>query len=239
MIVLAVSIDKAVIAKLRIGGKKFEILVDPRMAFEIAKGKSVSWDDVLAYPAIYRDARASEVAAERDIQSAFGTTDVFKVAEQIIKRGELQLTTEQRRELIQQKKRQIANLIAQKAVNPQTNLPHPPQRILNAMEKVGISVDPLVDAELQVDKVLKAIKPLIPIKFQKVLLRLRIQPQFSGRVYPLLKKSAEIVEEKWLNDGSLELEVEVFVGLRDELFKKLADLTHGQFESKVLRSVDI
>lgn len=236
---MVVSIDKAITARLKINDLKFEILVDPERALELRQGKGIKIEDVLAYPAIYKDTRSTELASEKDVQRVFGTTDVYKVAEKIIKEGEIQLTTEQRRRLVEQKKVQLASILSKKAINPQTNTPHPPQRILNAMEQAGVNVDPFIDAELQVDKVLKGIKPLLPIKFQKILFQLKTPPQFSGRVYSVLKGSGTVKQEQWLNDGSLQLNVEVFAGVQEDLFKRLADISHGQVETKILKREDV
>jgi ribosome maturation protein SDO1 len=239
VIYLVVSIDKAVVARLRIGQLKFEILVDPEKAFELKSGKVVRMEDILAYPMIYKDARTGEAASEKDVQNLFGTTDVYKVAERIIKEGELQLTTEQRRRLVEQKKIQIANIISKKAINPQTNTPHPQQRILNAMEQVGVNVDPFLDAEMQVENVLKKIKTILPIKFQKLLIQVKVPSQFSSKVYNFIKSAGSIQQEQWLPDGSLQLNVEIFAGAQEEFFKKLADATHGQAETKIVRREDV
>lgn len=196
-------------------------------------------DEILAYPAIYKDVRSTEVVAKENLQKVFGTTDIFKIAEKIIKEGEIQLTTEQRRQMVDQKKRQIADIISRKAINPQTNAPHPPQRILNAIEQAGISIDPFVDAELQVDKVLKEIKILLPIKFQKILIQVKIPAQFSSKVYSTLKGSGSIQQEQWLSDGSLQVNLEILAGIQEELTKKISSLTHGQYEMKVLKREDI
>ncbi len=236
---MSVSIDKAVVSRLFISGKKFEILVDPYKALEFKKGAKINMDEILAYPAIYRDVRSTECVPESELQKLFGTTNIFKVAEKIIKEGELQLTTEQRRQMVEQKKNQIANIIARKGINPQTNTPHPPQRILNAMEQAGVSIDPFVDAELQVDKVLKEIKALLPIKFQKVVIQFKIPPQYSSKVFSIIKRSADMKNEKWLDDGSLELSIEVLAGVQDEIFQKISSLTHGNFESKIIKREDI
>jgi ribosome maturation protein SDO1 len=163
----------------------------------------------------------------------------MKIAERIIKEGELQLTTEQRRRMIEQKKIQIANIISRKGINPQTNTPHPPQRIINVMEQAGVNIDPFLDAELQVDKVLKSIKTILPIKFQNVVLQIKIPPQFSGSAYSVLKSAGSITSEEWLGDGSLLVSVKILAGVQDELFQKLSSLTHGNFESKVLKREDI
>jgi len=236
---LVVDIDKAVIARLRSSGQKFEILVDSDKALEFRRGEKIKMDEILAYPAIYRDARSTDVVSDQDLQKVFGTTDIFKVAEKIIKNGELQLTTEQKRGMIEQKKNQIATMISKKGINPQTNAPHPLLRIMNAIEKSGVNINPFVDAESQVDGVLKEIKVLLPIKFQKIVFQIKIPSQFSGKSYSILKKYGAISQEKWLGDGSLQVNIEVLAGMQNEFFQKISSLTHGNFESKVLKRVDI
>lgn len=233
-----VSIDKAVVSRLTISGEKFEVLVDPKLAFEFKKGKNMDVREILAVHEILKDARSAERVKEEDLKKFFGTTDIFKIAERIIKEGEFRLTTEQRRELIEEKKIQIANIISKKGINPQTNTPHPPQRILNVMEQVGVNVDPFMEAETQVDRVIDAIKSILPIKFQKVLVQVKIPPQFSGKAYSILKLG-KIIGEKWLNDGSLQAEVEIVGGLQDDFFQKISSLTHGNFESKILKREEI
>lgn len=235
---MVVSLDKSVIARLQHSGQRFEILVDPNKALELKKGMKINMNEVLAYPAIYKDARSTDMVSAQDLQKNFGTTDIFKIAEKIIKDGELQLTTEQRRNMVEQKRNQIANTISRKGINPQTNAPHPAQRILNAMDQAGINVDPFVDAELQIDKILKGIKTILPIKFQKVTFQIKIPAQFAGRVYSILKSSGSITSEQWLNDGSLSVNIEILGGMQDDLFQKVSSLTHGSFESKVVKRED-
>lgn len=232
---MTVGVDKAVISRLQFSGKKFEILVDPNKALEFKKGNKIDMNEILAYPGIYRDVRNTESVPESELQKTFGTTDIFKIAEKIIKEGELQLTTEQRRQMVEQKRNQVVAIIAKKSVNPQTNAPHPPQRILNAMEKVGVNVDPFMDAELQVDKVLKEIKTILPITFQKITLQIKIPAQFAGKSYSVLKGFGTIVSEQWLNDGSLQVSLKILAGVQDEMFQKVSGLTHGNYESKILK----
>jgi len=234
-----ISVDKAVVARLKVKGMNFEILVDPKKAFELKKGANVSIQEILAYPAVYKDARKGEAARSEDLQKTFGTTDVYKIAEEIVKKGEFSLTTEQKRELIEEKKNQIATLISKRAINPQTNTPHPPQRILNAMEKAGVNIDPFLDAEVQVEKVLKAIKPILPIKFEKVLLQLKIPAEYVGKSYSIITKAGEVKNEEYLGDGSLQVQIEIFSGVQDEFFGKLAEITKGNYESKILKKVEV
>jgi len=227
------------VSRLTIGRQKFEVLVDPNKALELKKGMKIEMSEILAFPGIYRDVRNTERVSDSDLQRIFGTTDVFKIAEKIIKQGELQLTTEQRRQMVEQRKNQIAAIISKKGINPQTNTPHPPQRIINAMDKAGINVDPFVDAELQVDRAVREIKAIIPLKFQNVVLQVKVPAQFAGKVYNIFKSSGAINSEQWLNDGSLQVTITILAGVQDEFFQKLSSMTHGQYESKVVRREDV
>jgi ribosome maturation protein SDO1 len=234
-----VDIDKSVISRLSISGQKFEVLVDPNKALEFKKGAKLNVADIIAYPGVYKDVRSTDRVSEQDLQKTFGTTDVMKATERIIREGELQLTTEQRRNMVEQKRTQIANIIAKKGINPQTNTPHPLQRILNVMDKVGINVDPFIDAEQQVDKVLKQIKPIIPIKLQKIVFQIKIPAQYAGGAYSTLKRCGPILSEQWLSDGSLRVDLEILAGMQEDVFKDIASLTKGDFESKILKKEDI
>ena len=227
------------IGRLTVSGQRFEILVDPYKALDFKKGSKLNLDEILAYPAIYHDVRTTKVVSSQDLQKFFGTTDIYKVAERIIREGDLQLTTDQRRQMVEQKKNQIASIISKKGINPQTNTPHPLQRILNAMDQAGVNVDPFQEAEFQVDRVIKEIKTIVPIKFQKIEFQFKIAPQFAGRAFQVLKGIGVVKQEHWLNDGSLQVAVEVLAGLQDELVQKISNLTHGQFESKILKREDV
>ncbi len=236
---MSVDVDKAVVCRLKHSGRKFEILVDPKKALEFKKGGNIDLNDILAYPSIYKDVSSTDIVPDHDLQKIFGTIDVFKIAEKIIQKGELQLTTEQRKEMTEQKKIRIAEIISKRGINPRTNAPHPPQRIMNVMDKAGLKVDPFKDAEFQVEDVVKALKTHIPISFQRVTIAIRVQPQYAGRVYSILKGIGTVTKEQWLNDGSLQVEIEVLAGIQKELFDKMANLTHGNYESKVVKKVEI
>lgn len=235
---MAISVDKAVVGRMTIGGTKFEILVDPDKALEFKRGAQIDVREILAYPVVYKDTKTSESVSTADLQKAFGTADPVKAAERIIKNGDIQLTTEQRRTMVEQRRVQIAAIISKKGVNPQTNAPHPQARIMAVMDQAGVMVDPFADAESQVDKTLKAIKTIIPIKFERIVLQIRVPAQHSGKAFPVLKSGGSLKGEQWLGDGSLQAEVEILAGVQEEFQQKLANATKGEYESKVIKRED-
>ncbi len=234
-----VSIEEAVIARLKKDNIHFEILVDPNKALEFKKGKEYPMDEILAIPGVYHDARKGDTVATSDLQKEFGTTNTDEIAKKIIKEGEMQFTTEQRRKMTEDVTNKVVDIIAKRAINPQTNTPHPPSRILNAMHQTGVRIDPFQDAEAQVDHVIKSIKALLPIKLQRIIFQLTIPAQHAGRIYSVLKRSVESFEEKWLNDGSLQATLNVPAGIQMDILKQVGDATHGDFKSEIIKKEDV
>ncbi len=237
--IMSIGIDKAVVGRLKIQGQKFEILVDPNKVLEFKNGKKHNISDMLAYPVIYKDAGTTEEVAQDDVKFAFGTNDVLKAAEKIIRDGDIQLTTDQRRKMTNQKKIQIASIISKKGINPQTNTPHPPTRIEGCIDQIGVKIDPFKSAESQIDEIVSKIKTIIPIKFEKILLKLKISGEHAGRAFPIIKQMGSLKNEKWLDDGSLQTEVEILAGIHEEFLQKISNISKGEYESTIIKEMEI
>lgn len=230
-----VSLDDAVVARYGHGGTHFEVLVDPDAVLRIRDGKEKEVLRHLAVDAVFKDARQGDHAAAETLGKAFGTTDTAAVALRIIQHGEIQLTTDQRRKMLEQKRKQIVAEIARNAWNPQTKTPHPPPRIEKAMEEARVHVDPFKPTEQQVQEVLKAIKPLIPISMERVQVAFKIPALYSGKAYAEVRKFGELVRESWQNDGSFIGVLEIPAGMQGEIFDSLNALTKGSVETKILK----
>ncbi len=227
------DVDKAVVAKYERGGKKFEILVDPELAWELKQGKEVNMDDLLAAYDVFRDVRTGERASEDELQRVFGTTDIFEIAKKIIIEGEVPLTTEQRRKMLEEKKQKIAAIIAKRAINPQTGTPHPVSRILKAMEEARVHIDIFKPAEEQVQAVVDAIKRVIPIRIESKKVELIIPAKYTGKVYGKIR-AYKVIREEWRGDGSLRVIIEIPAGLVEDVLHEFASLTHGELSSKLV-----
>jgi len=183
-----VSLEKAVIARLQSHGEKFEVLVDPYLAAKFKEGQSIDISDILAAEAVYKDSGKGEKVSEELLEKVFGTTDIKEVAKKIILKGNVQLTAQQRKEMKEQKKKQIISLIARNTINPQTDTPHPPKRIENALEEIRANIDIYKSAEEQIPNIIKDLGRILPIKFEKREIAVRIPPE-----YDLLAKAQGIL----------------------------------------------
>lgn len=222
-----------VIARYEREGRRFEILVDPDKALAYREGARIPIDEVLVGDYVYKDVKSGDRVSPEDLVRVFGTQDVKRVADIIIRRGELQLTTQQRRRLLEAKRKQIINYIARSAIDPTTKTPIPPQRIEKAMEQARVAVDLYRSVEEQAAKIVSKIARYIPIKIAKALITMRVPASVAPRAYSALRRLGDVKNERWLNDGSLLLEVEIPAGMQAEVIQKAEKATKGQIEIEV------
>ena len=230
-----VRLEDAVIARYEHKGHRFEILVDPDIIDDVKSGKIDNIVDYMVIDEIFKDARKGERASEETIKEVFNTTDVNKIAREIIIKGQVQLTTEQRRKMLEGKKRRIIMEIARNAINPQTKAPHPPKRIELALEEAKVHIDPLKSVEEQIPVVLKALRPIIPIRFEKVKIAVKVSGDMYGKIYGELTRMGTLLQEEWQRDGSWIGLVEIPAGMQGEFMDMLNKKTHGNVQTKILR----
>jgi len=230
-----VDIDEAIVARYESHGESFEILIDPAVVQKMKDGKEVDLLENLVIDTIFKNAKKGTRAPEDKMKEIFGTVDALTVAKQIVLKGEIQLTTDQRRIMLENKRKRIVEYIARNAMNPQTGAPHPPARIEIAMEEAKVHIDPFKPVEAQVPAVMDALRPLIPIRFDKVRMAVKVSGENYGRCYEDFKHFGKITKEEWQKDGSWIGVVEMPAGLQTEFLEKISNKTHGEAETKILK----
>ncbi len=216
------------IARLKRFGKTFEISVDSDKALDYKQGKINDVRDVLLAEGIFADARKGLRSSQQDLQNAFKTSEVYAIADIIVKQGEIQLTTEHRAQEREQKRRKVITLIQRQAIDARTALPLPPERIEAALEQGKVAIDDHKTAEEQLGEIISKLRPILPLKIEQKRLTITIPAQFAGKSYQAVKISSTIVKESWNNDGSWTATVEIPAGLKLEFIDKLNAITHGQ-----------
>lgn len=227
-----ISLDDAVIARYQKDDLCFEILVDPEKARKIRQGEKIPLEDAVAARDVFTDSKKAKRASESDLNKVFGTNSFDEIAVKIIQKGEIQLTTEQRRKMQEDKRKQIVSLISKQAVDPRSHIPHPPARIEKAIEQAKIHVDPFKSAEEQIENVLKALKPILPIKMEMVKIAVKVPAQYSGQVSSYVHEH-NLIKEEWKSDGSYLALVEISAGMQDAFYNRLNKMTHGEVETRV------
>jgi ribosome maturation protein SDO1 len=232
-----IPLDRAVVARLESHGEKFEILVDPDLAVRHRQGEQFDIEEMVAALSVFENSSRGTRASDESLNKVFHTTDFPAIAERIIQKGEIHLTAEQRRNLIAEKRKQVITFIARNAVNPQTGLPHPPQRIEMAMDEARVNIDLYKSLDELVKETVKALRPLLPIRFEEVRIAVRIPPDYASKSYGEIQTAAQIEKEEWQKDGSWICVVRIPAGVQGEFYDLINRVTKGQGEVRILNQV--
>ena len=235
-----ISLDEAVTARLESHGQRFEVLVDPDAALAIKRDEfDDELEDVIAAEDVFEDASTGDRPPETALEEVFGTTGPLEIIPEIIRRGEIQITAEQRREMQERKHNQLVNKIARNAVNPQMDdAPHPPERIERALEEAGFKIDPMEPVENQVDDALDDLRPVIPIRFDEMVMAVQIPAEYAGSAQAQVRQFGDLEREEWQSDGSWVGVIRFPAGMQNEFYDVVNEHTSGEAETRIVKDED-
>jgi ribosome maturation protein SDO1 len=217
-------------ARIKIKGKHYEIYVDLDEALKIKNGQGTV-SSALQSAQIYHDLKKGTTVPQTDLKEAFGTTDIYEIAKQIILKGEVQKTQEYRDEEREKKIKQVINLI-QKNATDQNGRPYTEERLKTAINDTHFHFDSR-PAEKQMRDLISKLKEIIPIRIETKKIKLTIPAQYTGHVYGLLQEYKE--SEEWLSNGNLQAVLNVPAGLLMDFYDKINSMTHGSVQSEELQ----
>jgi len=220
------KLDNCVLARLKKNGHTFEIYIDPYLAWDYKHGQNVNFDDMIGYDVVYSDALKGNETPKTILKEVFNTEDFQTIAKQIIKEGEVQLTTAQRHELTEKREKEIMDFIARNAHDPKTKTPIPLQRIINAFEELKIKVNINTPKEKEIEEIIEKLKRVMPLSLEKITLEIEIPAIHAGKANGILYKY-EITEQKLDKNGNLIAKIKIPSGMRQQLINEINNITHG------------
>ena len=220
-------VDKVSVVRYTFANEKFELLVKPDPAFDYKLGKISEISKILVSDEIYTDSSKGNRATNEKLTQVFKTQDSMEIAKIIMKKGELNLTTEQRKKMTTEKKKQIVTFISKTYVDPKTHLPHPPLRIEQAMTDGRVSIDPFKNADDQINDIVEKLRSIIPLKTENLVLEISVPAQFVAQSYTVLKSTGTLKKEDWQPNGSLKAILEIPAAARPNVIDRLGAITKG------------
>lgn len=221
--------------RLTVDGEHFEILVHPDPALDFKFGRNVDISLVVAVDEVYSDSNKGMRVPSDKLLKHFKTSNFLQIAEIILRKGDLNLTTDQRRRLVEEKRKQVISTIARNYVDPRTGLPHPPLRVEQAMSEVRISIDPFKDTGEQTKTVIDQLRSILPLKSERIKMLVKVPAQYSSQSFGALKGAGDIVKEEWGTDGGLTVIIEIPAGVHTTLLDRLGSLTKGTAQATIMR----
>ena len=219
--------DKFTIVRYSAGNDKFEILVKPDPALEYKLGKKMDISNIMISDEIYSDANKGTRCSSEKLMKHFKTTDQLEIAKQIMDKGDLNLNTDQRRKMIEEKKRQIVEYINKNFVDPKSHMPHPISRINAVLDEARVAIDPFKRLDDQLKNIVEPLRKIIPLKSEILELTVTVPAQFSGQSFSVFKTIGDIKSEQWLSDGSLQVILSINAGMKSSFLDRIGTATKG------------
>lgn len=225
--------DKPSVVRFAVEGEKFEILVKPDPALDFKLGKKKDISSIMISEEIYSDSNKGTRASTEKLMKAFKTTDQTAIATIILQKGDLNLTTDQRRKMVSEKRKQIVEFIAKNFVDPRSHLPHPPLRIEQAMDDARVSVDPFRNVDEQTKDIVEQLRSIIPLKSENMLLEILVPAQFAAQSFSVLKSVGSLKKEEWQANGALKVILDIPAAARANVIDRLGSITKGSASVEV------
>jgi ribosome maturation protein SDO1 len=225
--------DKPSVVRFAVEGEKFEILVKPDPALDFKLGKKKDISSIMISEEIYSDSNKGTRASTEKLMKAFKTTDQTAIATIILQKGDLNLTTDQRRKMVSEKRKQIVEFIAKNFVDPRSHLPHPPIRIEQAMDDARVSFDPFRNVDEQTKDIVEQLRSIIPLKSENMLLEILVPAQFAAQSYSVLKSVGSLKKEEWQANGALKVILDIPAAARANVIDRLGSITKGSASVEV------
>ncbi len=218
------------IARIKQGGKHFEILVDLDLAMAFRKNPTPN--GFLEMDKIFTDSKKGLVAPTMELKKAFGTENVEEISRKIVKSGEVLLTQDYREEEKEKKVKQVVDFLSKNTVDPKTKMPHTPERIKKALDEAHVNIKN-VPIESQIQEIIDEISKVLPVKVETKKVKIKIPSIHTGKAYGIVAQYKE--SEDWLPNGDLEVVASVPAGLIIDFFDKLNSVTHGSAVTEDIR----
>ncbi|NXJ16715.1 SBDS protein, partial [Odontophorus gujanensis] len=179
-----------------------------------------------------------QVAKKEDLVRAFGTDDQTEICKVILSKGELQVSDKERQTQLEQMFRDIATIVADKCVNPETKRPYTVILIERAMKDIHYSVKPNKSTKQQALEVIRQLKETMQIERAHMRLRFILPVKEGKKLKEKLKPLIKVIENEDFHD-QLEIVCLIDPGCFREIDELIRSETKGKGTLEVLSLKDV
>ncbi|KAJ9675134.1 hypothetical protein PVL29_024186 [Vitis rotundifolia] len=185
------------VVRLKKKGIRFEIACYKNKVLSWRSGVEKDLDEVLQSQIVYSNVSKGILAKSKDLETAFGKErDQTEILLEILDKGELQVAGKERESQLSSQFRDIATIVMEKTINPETQRPYTSSMIERLMHEIHFSVDPNSSSKKQALEVIRELQKHFPIKRCPMRLRLTVpQQNFSSLLEKLNVWNGSIVSK--------------------------------------------
>ncbi|OWZ33637.1 SBDS family rRNA metabolism protein [Cryptococcus neoformans C23] len=217
------------IVRMKKGGKRFEIACYQNKVSEFRSGVENDLSEVLQIEQVFTNVPKGLVAKKEDWSKCFGTDDMAKVIEEILKKGELQINNLERTQHLSSLSREIATIVSEMTVDPSTSRKHTVGMVEKAMAEVGFSVRADRPAKAQALELIKKLGEgdVLPVRRVRMRVRITMPGKDAKRCKDKIVAECDEVEEE-----DMGMEWEAIVQINPSTFRTLTDLVNNETKGK-------
>jgi ribosome maturation protein SDO1 len=182
------------------GKKKFEVLTKDGSVRKYREGK-VGWNHVLEADVIFTNQKRGNVASASDLREIFGSEDLQKCLEIIVKDGDLQVNAQERKEDMDQHRRAVAGYLQKNYIDGRNNLPFPTPRLWPIIDESKVRLDPSGNVPSQAEEIVKRMLGVVLFKKSAVECVMQLKHEYIAKCQGIVHKMADIRKERWTADG--------------------------------------
>ncbi|GFE53748.1 ribosome maturation related protein SBDS [Babesia ovis] len=137
-------------------------------------GVETDIQEVLQSPCIFTSISKGKLAKNDELMEAFGTKDIDAICKQILDKGEMQVSKEERNQMLQAMFKDVVTILSEVSINPKTGHPLTSTLIENTLKDSAFSVTLREPAKKQALKALAHLQNLYPNEIARSQMRLKI-----------------------------------------------------------------
>lgn len=221
------------VVRYKSGKTVFEVICKKGTAQKYREGKLGISNTLVSDDVFVGHYQKGDRPSPSDLAAAFKTSDMAACAKYILDNGEISLSQDERKEKVEQRRKEIVNYIHKYYVDPKTKTPHPVTRIENALTTLKVHPDPDKDFEREVQDIVKALPGILTIKRCDVEATLVIPSAFMGAAEGIVRKHSKVSREKY-SGADCVMEISFLPGDYDALVADLSRVTKGNFNIDVI-----
>eukprot|EP00871_Galdieria_phlegrea_P000851 jgi/Galph1/1767/GphlegSOOS_G447.1 len=220
------------LVRYKVGKTTFELVTKEGSVNKYRKGEIKSLDDVLLAETVFTSYARKEKASSSELSAAFETDSLRECIETILHKGDVQVSSAERKEKLEQRRREIVNFIHKYYVDPSKKLPHPVSRIENALEEAKVRIDADVPAERQIPDIITKLIDIIHLKKMTMEGQLFIPHSYIGAASGILAKYVTIDRESYSSKGCT-YDIAIVPGEYDLFMSDINRVTKGEYQFTV------
>nr|CAD2137665.1 unnamed protein product [Meloidogyne enterolobii] len=217
------------IVRLKKCGKRFEIACYKNKVLNWRNKTEKNIDEVLQTQNVFVNVARGQLAKRDDLVECFETDNQLEICKTILEKGDLQVSDKERQLTSESSFKEVANLIANMCVNPETQRPYSLATIENALRDAHFSLKSNHSAKQQALEMIPKIRENLKIDRAKMRVRVSVLAKHAKSIHGKLKGFFETVEVEDWEKGNLEM-----VGLIEPgNYKTIAELLKGDKKEKI------